>query len=353
MIDLLDSVAAEPSDLLAVFEHALDQLGDDLSYEFVTPRSAARLIAEMVGPITAGSRCFDPFCRTGELLVEVNRVAGEGGAVPVVVRGSHPEPAFVELAEMNLSMHGASALVSRSEPASPAMPVSDRFDVVVSNPPFGSLAEADVMHRRYGPSRRREFNWLQIVVESLDENGRGGVIMPNGAAFTLSHRDREIRRALVEDGALTAVVALPTQLFRGTSIGVTLWLVQRPSGQSGEMLFIDAQKLGVMSTRTRRQLTPQDIEEVSQEYRRWRLALRTDGTFVPRAGFSATATAAAIAKQNYSLFPPSYVEPGPIAPDRDSEADFWTLAKELVRLTDAAQEADADVRKMLRGFSEG
>ncbi|MET8250030.1 hypothetical protein [Micromonospora sp. NPDC005197] len=60
----------------------------------------------MVGPITAGSRCFDPFCRTGELLVEVNRVAGEGGAVPVVVRGSHPEPAFVELAEMNLSMHG-------------------------------------------------------------------------------------------------------------------------------------------------------------------------------------------------------------------------------------------------------
>ncbi|MDG9673169.1 N-6 DNA methylase [Micromonospora sp. DH14] len=349
-INLLETVAADSSALTAGFDHALERLGDDMSYQFFTPRSVARLITELVGPIPAGSRCLDPYCRAGELLVELDRVAGGHDSAQIVVRGSHPEPFLVELATMNLAMHGASALVSRLELASPAIPVDERFDVVVSNPPFGSLREPAGVKRRYGPSRRMEFNWLQIVVESLDGQGRGCVVMPNGAAFSLGSREQEIRRSLVEDGALTAVVALPMQLFRETSIGVTLWLVQRPAGRSEEVLFIDAQQLGSMSTRTRRELTSQDIQRIAQEHRRWRLARRTDRDFVPRAGFSATATAAAIAEQGYSLYPQSYVEPELSAVDNDSEVDFPMLAEELVRLTDSAAEIDADVREMLRGF---
>lgn len=349
-INLLDGVTAESSDLIAGFDHVLERLGDDMSYQFFTPRSVARLITELVGPIAAGSRCLDPFCRTGELLLELDRAAVGDDSAQIVVRGSHPEPILVELATMNLAMHGASALVSRLELASPAAPVEERFDVVVSNPPFGSLREPEGVNRRYGPSRRMEFNWLQVVVESLDGQGRGCVVMPNGAAFSLSSREQDIRRALVEDGALAAVVALPMQLFQGTSIGVTLWLVQPPSGRSEEVLFIDAQQLGGMSTRTRRELTPQDIQRVSQEYRRWRLAHRADRKFVPREGFSATATAAAIAEQGYSLYPQSYVQPESSAVDSDSGTDFSMLAEELVRLTGSAAEIDADVREMLRGF---
>ncbi|MGC4809253.1 HsdM family class I SAM-dependent methyltransferase [Micromonospora sp. DT228] len=349
-IGLLDGVTAESSDLIGGFDHALERLGDDMSHQFITPRSVARLIAELVGPITAGSRCLDPFCRTGELLVELARMAGGHDSAPLVIHGVHPEPILAELATMNLAMHGVHPQMSSSDLAPLAMSVDDRFDVVVSNPPFGSMREPERAHRRYGPSRRLEFNWLQVVVELLDRHGQGCVVMPNGAAFTLSPRERDIRRALVEDGALAAVVALPMQLFRETSIGVTLWLVQRSSGRSGEILFVDAQKLGRMSTRTRRELTPQNIQSVVMEYRRWRSAHGSDRKFVPRVGFSATATATAIAEQGYSLYPPTYVEPESAAVDGDSEADFSTLAEELVRLTNSATEIDAGVREMLRGF---
>ncbi|WP_210817915.1 class I SAM-dependent DNA methyltransferase [Micromonospora sp. D93] len=351
-IHILDGVGVESSDLIGIFDHALDQLGDGMSGQFFTPRSVARLIAELVGPITAGSRCLDPFSRAGELLVEV--AVASGGSPPLVVRASHPESTLVELAEMNLVMHGAGATVSKSELGSLAMAAMDRFDIVVSNPPFGLLSDAEVggMRRRYGPSRRKEFNWLQLAVESLDENGRGAVIMPNGAASTLAPREREIRRGLVEDGALAAVVALPTQLFGGTSIGVALWLVRRPSRRREDVLFIDAQTLGGMSTRTRRQLAPHDIEEVSQEYRRWLSVGRTDRKFVPRVGFSATATATAIADQNYSLFPPSYVQPESVATGHPSDADFSELTSELIQLTNVARGIDADVHEMLRGLGQ-
>ncbi|MFG1914113.1 class I SAM-dependent DNA methyltransferase [Micromonospora sp. NPDC048898] len=351
-IYIIDGVGVE-SDLTDIFDRALDQLGDGMSGQFFTPRSVARLIAELVGPITARSRCLDPFSRAGELLVEV-AVAG-GDSPPLVVQASHPESTLVELAEMNLAMHGVRATVSKSELGSLAMEARVRFDIVVSNPPFGFLSDAEVddgLRRRYGSSRRQEFNWLQLVIESLDENGRGAVIMPNGAASTLAPREREIRRGLVESGALAAVVALPTQLFGGTSIGVALWLVRSPSRRRGEVLFIDAQTLGGMSTRTRRQLAPHDIEDVSQEYRRWLSASRADRKFVPRVGFSATATAAAIADQNYSLFPPSYVQPEAVATDHDSDADFSALTSELIRLTNVARGIDADVNEMLRGSGE-
>ncbi|MET8550032.1 N-6 DNA methylase [Micromonospora zamorensis] len=349
-IDLLNGVTSESSELLGAFDYALERLGDDMSYQFFTPQSVARLVSELVGPVTPGSHCLDPFCRTGELLVELDHVPRVDDSAPIVVRGSHPESTLVELATMNLAMHGIPALMSSSEPAALAVPIRDQFDVVVSNPPFGSMGEPDRVHRRYGPSRRMEFNWLQTIVELLGGKGRGCVVMPNGAAFTLSPREQDIRRALVEDGALAAVVALPTQLFQETSIGVTLWLVQRPSGRSGDVLFIDAQKLGHMSTRTRRQLAPQDIQRVSQEYRRWWLARRENRKFVPHEGFSATAAPAAIAEQGYSLYPPSYVESVSVEVNGDSKADLSTLAEELVRLTNSASEIDADVREMLRGF---
>ena len=137
-IYILDGVGVESSDLTGIFDHALDQLGDGMSGQFFTPRSVARLIAELVGPITAGSRCLDPFSRAGELLVEV-AMAG-GGSPPLVMRVSHLR--VDSCSDTGRDEPHAPWGGRRNSPPARSMSFARcprsraRFEYVVTNPPF-------------------------------------------------------------------------------------------------------------------------------------------------------------------------------------------------------------------------
>lgn len=144
-----------------------------------------------------------------------------------------------------------------------------------------------------------------------------GFVLANGSMSSNQSGEGDIRKAIIEDDLVDCMIALPGQLFYSTPIPVCLWFLarNRKNGRgeegrllrdrSGEVLFIDARKLGTMVTRVNRVLTDEDIREIADTYHAWRGDLERDYEDVP--GFCKIATLDEIRSHNHVLTPGRYV----------------------------------------------
>jgi type I restriction enzyme M protein len=258
-----------------------------------TPPSIART---MVG-LVEGAEAYDPHARFGELLVEFARAHGPN----VRVRAESRYPSELRLAGMRLRASGAQVELV-PEPND----IIQTSGVLLTNPPFDKHSGSD---------------WLEQAVESLAEDGRAVVLMPYRAGFDTGIRATDVRRRLVEEGAVLAVVALPPRMFPRTSIGVCVWLLRRPTGQAGPVRFVNAIRLGrppQTSGRGVHTLDEADIDLIVQ-------AVHAAG----RTPTDVTASPDAIRQNGYLLHPLEYL-------DRDPEhaASKAALAALEVRLRD-------------------
>ncbi|MFD9814207.1 N-6 DNA methylase [Streptomyces sp. NPDC059080] len=244
--------------------------------EFFTPKSVARTMARMLTVTKPQPRCIhDPFCRAGEILTAVLTEFAESEVRPRVT-GTTPSSDALHLAKMNLALHGAEDAVFQQgleiEGSGEGDPWPRDIDWIVTNPPFAQRLSISAGQRtwRYGPpGSRGDFAWLQHVVDRLAPGGRAAVVMPEGAGFGGGHA-RQIRGAMIEDGAVECVVALPPQLFATTGIPVSIWMLTRPESQREEVFFIDGSGLGRMAGPTLRELSESDIAAIVDAYAAWR-----------------------------------------------------------------------------------
>ena len=188
-----------------------------------------------------------------------------------------------------------------------------RFDVVLTNPPFNLSGWNHYLHVaehqwRYGepPARNGNYAWLQLAVSGLAEDGRAAVAMTNHAALSENPRERAIRAAMVEDGVVGCVLAMPSQLFRSTGISVTVWLLTPPRKRKN-VLFIDATAKGAMLDRVQRTLADEDINQIVAAYDDWRARGDAPG-YAGIDGLSASVPLAEIKAGGYLLNPRSYVK---------------------------------------------
>lgn len=119
------------------------------------------------------------------------------------------------------------------------------------------------------------------------------------------------------------------------------------------MLFIDAQALGTMVSRTRRELRPDDIETVVYEFRRWQAACRTGAGFEHTPAFSRSVAPGVIDAHDYSLSPSVYVQPESVEMRSVSDEELGSLRQELVGLTERAREVDAQVSQLIDRLNKG
>jgi type I restriction enzyme M protein len=224
-----------------------------------------------------GVTVYDPFARFGELAAGFIRGAANQAAVRVGIE--HPHPAELRLGGMWVAAAG-----TRAELALTSSPPPGGADFVLANPPFGQHTEPE---------------WLQRCVASLAEGGRAAVLMPYGAGFDASARARDVRCELVMQGAVIAVIALPAQMFRGTSIGVCVWLLRRPTGVAVPVRLVDARKLG-RSTDTP-SLPVHVLDEVDT---RAIIAMVEESELQP--GVAVLAYPDEIRARGFSLHPPEY-----------------------------------------------
>ncbi|MEU5339334.1 N-6 DNA methylase [Streptomyces sp. NPDC020766] len=288
------------------------------SSEFFTPRAVTQVMAELL--VCEGSApiaVHDPYLRGGELLtaaVEAVRRAGSSVALPTV-RGAGPNEDTLRLAGMHLMVQGVPARLETGSaaPWTELDQPSLTADRIFLNPPFNASVSA-VRGRKpeqwpYGPPPpgNDNFAWIQYALGKLNPGGCAAVLMPNNALSSANGQEQYIRQSLVERGALECVIALPKQLFRGTAIPVSVWILRYAPGRRKEVLFVDARHMGVMQSRTRRILTEDNTAAIVRAVEAWRSDGERSVSHVGVDGLSTAAEPDDIRDRGYSLNPADYV----------------------------------------------
>ena len=373
LIDLIANIRLENDksrDVLGrVYEYFLGQFAGSEGKrggEFYTPRSVVKTMVEMLQPYKG--RVYDPCCGSGGMFVQSERFVEthEGRVGDIAIYGQESNHTTWRLCRMNLAVRGIDAEIKwNSEGSFHKDELPDlRADYVLANPPFnisdwgGERLREDVRWK-YGvpPKGNANFGWLQHILHHLSPTGTAGVVLANGSMSSTQSGEGEIRKAMIEGEVIDCMIALPGQLFYSTQIPVCLWFLVRDKSNGvardkklrdrrGEILFIDARKLGHMVDRTRREFTDEDIAQIADTYHAWR---EGDG-YEDVAGFCKSATLEQIRAHGHVLTPGRYV--GVEAAEEDTTPfpeRFAALQAELEGQFAEGERLTAVIRERLAG----
>jgi type I restriction enzyme M protein len=260
--------------------------------EFYTPRSVVRVLVEMLEPFPdkkrgIEGRVYDPCCGSGGMFVQAERfLEAHGGRIgELAIYGQESNYTTWRLCKMNLAVRGIDADIRwNNEGSFHRDELKDRrFDFILANPPFnvsdwGGERLREDARWKYGvpPVSNANYGWLQHILWHLAPHGTAGVVLANGSMSSTQNGEDDMRRAMIEGDVVDCMIALPGQLFYSTQIPACLWFLARDKGNGrfrdrrGEVLFIDARKLGHMVDRTRREFSDEDIALIARTYHAWR-----------------------------------------------------------------------------------
>lgn len=320
--------------------------------EFYTPKQVSKLLAQLAAP-KPGDRICDPTCGAGGLLIEAAACVERQGSRDFALFGQEVNGSTWALARMNMFLHSKDA--ARIEWGdtinSPALVEADRlmrFNVVVANPPFsldkwgGPEAEAD----RYGrfwrglpPKSKGDYAFITHMIETaLPQEGRVAVVVPHGVLFRGGAEGR-IRRALIEENLLDAVIGLPGNLFPTTSIPVAILVFDRAREKGGrfeqyrKVLFVDASR-DFQPGKNQNALLDQHLARITEVFGNRRA--------VP--SYAHLATPEEIADNDYNLNIPRYVDTF----EEEEEIDVAAVEQEIERLERELVEVRARMKQYLQ-----
>ncbi len=308
--------------------------------EFYTPPEVSTVLAKLVSP-NSGDRICDPACGSGSLLIKVGHEVPDGN---YALYGQESNGSTWSLCRMNMFLHGCdSARIEWCDTiGNPKLLEQNelmRFNVVVANPPFSlekwghDEAAHDPFNRFWRgipPKSRGDYAFISHMVEIAHESeGRIGIIVPHGVLFR-GGAEGVIRRRLVEDNQLEAVVGLPAQLFFGTGIPAAIMIFNKGrkswdkarSKRDKHVLFIDASR-EFENGKKQNRLRPADIDKIVATYR----------GFAEVEKYSHLATLEEIQEAEFNLNIPRYVDTFEEEEDIDIPAvqrEIEELEKELV-----------------------
>ena len=379
--------------------------------EFFTPTSIVKLIVEIIEPF--GGRIFDPASGSGGMFVQSARFVAEhrrgangdltaGAGLPTVSPGSlsifgqEKVAETVRLCRMNLAVNGLEGDIDQGNSCyEDPHNARGKFDFVMANPPF-NVDKVDKERLVDDPrfpfglpkSDNANYLWIQLFYSSLNATGRAGFVMANSAADARGS-ELEIRRKLIEAGAVDVMVAVGSNFFYTVTLPCTLWFFDRGKGEeetrrggvggrADTVLFLDARHIYRQVDRAHREFTPEQIEFLATIVRLYRgeglngytfdatalnltpiqqaaaeTAIRTT-QYADIPGLCKVATRAEIAAQGWSLNPGRYVG---VAEREDDDGDWReqleALNEELEVLNAEARELEARIGENVVGLLEG
>ena len=332
--------------------------------EYFTPYSIVRLIVEILQPYEG--RVFDPACGSGGMFVQCAKFVErhhESATRKLSVFGAEKTDDTVPLAKMNLALHGLSGDIRQANSYyEDPHRAHFAFDFVMANPPFNvdKVKKEQLAGDKRFPfgmprSDNANYLWIQQFYAALNARGRAGFVMANSAGDA-GHSEKEIRKQLVESGAVDVMVAISSNFFYTVTLPVTLWFLDKAkigTPREDTVLFLDARHIFRQIDRAHRDFLPEQVEFLANVVRLYRgddvetidgseVLLKEnfpDGQYVDVPGLCKVATRAEIEAQGWSLNPGRYT--GTAVVDEDDE-DFAVRLEELYEeFTLLSDEAEA------------
>lgn len=320
--------------------------------EFFSPRSLCKLVARLAEP-KPGDRICDPACGSGGLLLLAGAEVEKAGSKDYALYGQEKTGATYNLARMNMFLHGLdSARIEWGDTLNnPLLRDGNglmKFDVVVANPPFSldkwgdKSLENDKYNRFWRgmpPASKGDYAFISHMVETAKaKEGRVAVIVPHGVLFRGSSEGR-IRKSLIEENILDAVIGLPSGLFQTTGIPVAILIFDRSRQVGGknearkDVLFIDAGREFV-TDKKQNTLSDANIDKIVNTYKN-RAEIEK---------YSHVATFDEIVENDFNLNIPRYVDTF----EAEEPVDIPATRKRIAELTAELTKTTAEMEKYLK-----
>jgi len=313
--------------------------------EFYTPKSIVNLIAEMIEPYNG--IIYDPACGSGGMFVQSIKFiqAHHGNTKNVSIYGQEYTNTTYKLAKMNLAIRGISGNLGdkAADTFGDDQHKDLKADYIMANPPFNQKdwrAENELkgdprwLGYEVPPKSNANYGWILNMVSKLSENGVAGFILANGA-LSGGGDEYKIRRKMIENNLVEAILVLPQDMFYTTNISVTVWILNKNKKEQSrnigdvtrqyrnrekEILFMDLRQIGEPFEKKFIQFNSQHIKDIAATYHHWQTgreeAPASSYKNIPEYCYSASFDE--VAKKDFSLVPSKYI----VFVNRDENIDF-------------------------------
>ncbi len=339
--------------------------------EFYTPKSIVNLIANMIEPYKG--KIYDPACGSGGMFVQSIKFieAHKGNKKDISIYGQEYTATTYKLAKMNLAIRGISANLGDvpADTFSKDQHKDLKADFIMANPPFNQkdyrganelLDDPRWAGYEVPPTSNANYGWILNMVSKLSQNGVAGFILANGA-LNGGGEEYKIRKQLIENDLVEAILVLPMKMFYTTDISVTLWILnankkQREFEQNGvnkihrdrtnEILFMDLRQKGVPFEKKFIQFDTETTEKISSTYHIWQ---SDKNSYEDVAEYCKSVTLDEVIGKDYSLVPSKYIE----FINRDENIDFDTKMTNLQsEFTQLLKDEEESKKELLAVFKE-
>jgi len=315
--------------------------------EFYTPKTIVKLIAEMIEPYKG--KIYDPCCGSGGMFVQSIKFIENhhGSKKEISIYGQEYTNTTYKLAKMNLAIRGINANLGEKAADTFANDQHKdlKADYIMANPPFNLkdwrgehelLDDPRWMGYEVPPKSNANYGWILNMVSKLSENGTAGFLLANGA-LSGAGEEYKIRKKLIENNIVEAILILPRNMFYTTDISVTLWVLNKNKkknfiqivdtekqyrNRENEILFMDLREIGIPFEKKFTQFSDENIKQIAETFHSWQIE-NSNYKNIPEYCYSATKEE--IAKKDFSLVPSKYIA----FVNRDENIDFDDKMKAL------------------------
>lgn len=313
----IDKIPTDNTELLGTaFEDLLSIMGSQGDAgQFRTPRHIIDMIVEIVNP-QKGETILDPACGTAGFLISAyNKIIKEDLSIEEREHlmtdglvGYDINPNMVKLANVNLFLHNCKKPnIHLYDTLSEKTYWKDNYDVILANPPFMTPRGGIRPHELFNAinANRSEVLFTYYIAKHLKRDGRAGVIVPEGVVFQSANAYKNLRRMLIEENYLYAVISLPSGVFNPYSgVKTSILLMDRAlARKTDKILFVKIKNDGFELGAQRRQIEENDIPNVINLMRQYISYVKTESKeiFVDDFGLSVLASKEEIAENDYVL----------------------------------------------------
>lgn len=257
---------------------------------FYTPASVVQYMVEVLQPTTGDKKFLDPACGSGGMFVQAalymhRHNASSQDMMRFRCYGVEKEPDTVKLAKMNLLLNNVRGEITEANSFySDPYNAFEAFDYVMANPPFNvdevvlDRVIEDKRFNTYGVPRNKtksakkasdkketvpnaNYLWIGYFATALNKNGKAALVMANSASDA-GGSELEIRKKMIEDGIISQMVTLPSNMFSTVTLPATLWFFNKQRTNKDEILFIDARNIFTQVDRAHRKFSDEQIKNL-------------------------------------------------------------------------------------------